>query len=320
MRATNKSVVENAMRRMVDMLPAWSGKKRRRSHGRRDLTFYPSFALAIAVMCLSMLQFRSTLAWAVSKRASLLHPAIHCSLICGTHTSCVPAVSLLSGSQSNCWQLSATSSLSSSNLATPIGEEDATQSKEERLFFVRPALLVDMGRASKILSDGFFKHKTNIITYQFERLQTYLSLESTFPKPNTYHEIFVACCAKRGTVWGMVEVDARPNSDRDTAKDGPYMCNLAVDDQRQRMGIATALVRECEQQVRLWYEQDRRRGLCNESDEDLTVCNSLCLKVRESNRPAIELYAKLGYQTVSQEEEEKPGETILLMRKQLFDF
>jgi hypothetical protein len=53
--------------------------------------------------------------------------------------------------------------------------------------------MVDMGPASKILADGFFKNKTNFITYQFERLQTYLSLESGFPRPSTRHELFVAC-------------------------------------------------------------------------------------------------------------------------------
>jgi ribosomal protein S18 acetylase RimI-like enzyme len=192
-------------------------------------------------------------------------------------------------------------------------------------YFIRPALMVDMGRASKILSDGFFKHKTNFFTYQLERLQTFLSLESTFPKPNTYHEIFVACCAKKGTVWGVVEVDARMDgSDRSvTVKDdGPYMCNLAVDDKCQRMGIASALVRECERLVMEWHEDDKQRRIRDGTLDDPTtirVSNSLCLRVRESNTPAVHLYAKLGYRSMLQEAEDKTGEIVLLMRKQLFD-
>ncbi|KAL3903140.1 MAG: hypothetical protein SGILL_010557, partial [Bacillariaceae sp.] len=200
---------------------------------------------------------------------------------------------------------------------------DESSQDDNLPYFIRPALLVDMGRASKILSDGFFKHKTNFITYQFERLTTYLSLESTFPKPNTYHEIFVACCAQKGTVWGVVEVDARMDgSDRSvTVKDdGPYMCNLAVDDQSQRMGIASALVRECERQVAEWHNDDRQRRIRNGTDDDPTtirVSKSLCLRVRESNVPAVQLYAKMGYQSMWQEPEKKTGETVLLMRKQL---
>ncbi|KAL3902524.1 MAG: hypothetical protein SGARI_005795 [Bacillariaceae sp.] len=177
--------------------------------------------------------------------------------------------------------------------------------------------MVDMGRASKILSDGFFKSKTNFITYQFERLQTYLSLESAFPTPNTPHEIF------RGTVWGIVEVDARSdNSDRaKTVKDdGPYMCNLAIDDQCQRMGIASALVRECERQVSQWHQEDKQRRARNGKGDDPTtiqISHSLCLRVRASNTPAVQLYDKLGYRSMWQETEDKTGETVLLMRKQL---
>jgi ribosomal protein S18 acetylase RimI-like enzyme len=197
---------------------------------------------------------------------------------------------------------------------------------EEKPFFIRPALMVDMGRGSKILSDGFFKSKTNFITYHFERLQTYLSLESCFPEPNSNHEIFVACCAKRGTVWGMVEVDARTkrcSTLRGTAKDGPYMCNLAVDDRYQRLGIATSLVVECERQVREWHEQDRQQRIQDGTVDDLTtmqLSNSLYLKVRENNYPAVRLYSKLGYLSVWQETDEMTGEIILLMRKQLSEY
>jgi ribosomal protein S18 acetylase RimI-like enzyme len=47
------------------------------------------------------------------------------------------------------------------------------------------------------------------------------------------------------------------------------------------------------------------------------MSNSLSLKVRESNRAAIQLYTKLGYQPLLQETEKKTGEIVLVMRKQL---
>jgi ribosomal protein S18 acetylase RimI-like enzyme len=240
-------------------------------------------------------------------------------------------------------------------------------------FFIRPALMIDMGPASKILSDGFFKSNTNFFTYQWERLQTYLSLESAFPTRKSKHEMFVACCAKRGTVWGIVEIDARvattnkltstgemvntttttnsstksrtgsdDNEGAPLGQDGPYICNLAVDEKYKRQGIATALVQECERQVQEWYNQDKaeeQAKLLQEanktySDNDiniinnknatassttipLIISNSLCLKVRESNKAAIQLYTKLGYQSIWQETEDKTEETLLLMRKQL---
>jgi len=138
----------------------------------------------------------------------------------------------------------------------------------------------------------------------------------------------------------MVEVDARldktgPGSIMDTrniGKDGPYMCNLAVDDKCQRQGIATALVKECERQVQEWHNQDRqsmeqRLGGAQPPDaffssspgtsHPLIISNSLCLKVRESNQAAVQLYTKLGYRSLRKETEEKSGETVVLMRKEL---
>lgn len=51
--------------------------------------------------------------------------------------------------------------------------------------------------------------------------------------------------------------------------------------------------------------------------KDMTISNSVCLKVRESNMSAVQMYLKLGYLTMWQEIEDKTGENVLLMRKQL---
>jgi len=46
------------------------------------------------------------------------------------------------------------------------------------------------------------------------------------------------------------------------------------------------------------------------------LTNSICLKVRESNKAAVQMYTKLGYFTIfDQIEDKKTGENILLMQK-----
>lgn len=277
------------------------------------------FSLLLLIVHCSIQWIEVTNAWIVPKRSlssTRKHGFRSHEAILPRPFTPQPRLALIqTGSQSNDHALEENGATASST--------SKTLPDDNRPYFIRPALMVDMGRASKILSDGFFKHKTNFITYQFERLQTYLSLESTFSKPNTYHEIFVACCGQKGTVWGVVEVDARiDGSDRSvTVKgDGPYMCNLAVDDQFQRMGIASALVKECERQVTEWHKNDQERRIRDGTVDDPTsicISNSLCLRVRESNTPAVQLYAKMGYHPMWQETEDKTGETVLFMRKQL---
>ena len=222
------------------------------------------------------------------------------------------------------------------------------------LYFVRPAIFVDMDRASKILADGFFKGpNSNWLKYQYEKFITYLSLEANFPRTQqerSRYEIYVACCVNTGEVWGLVEIDARGTKTERTSnvyeKSGgsPYMCNLAVDERHKRKGIATSLVYECERQVKEWYSDfDSRRKKDDEKNikDDVVfnskndmfndfagnnridktkspMTNSVCLKVRESNKAAVEMYLKLGYVTVFEElEDGKPDENILLMLKEL---
>ena len=207
------------------------------------------------------------------------------------------------------------------------------------LFFIRPALFVDMDRASKILADGFFKGpKTNWLTYQYEKFITYLSLEANFPRTQqqrSRYEIYVASCIKTGEVWGVVEIDARGTTGERTSKvyeksgGSPYMCNLAIDERHLRKGIATSLVYECERQVREWYSEEESKkqkkdeennnndliyNSKNEMINDIftsnsndrrkaknVMSNSICLKVRESNQAAVLMYQKLGYATIFEE-------------------
>lgn len=196
--------------------------------------------------------------------------------------------------------------------------------------------MADTGRAADILSEGFFQNKTFLV-YQWERLVTYLSLEASLPKPGTLHQIFVACDPTSGKVLGLAEVDAR-NSTLGGAKgsNGPYMCNVAVAQDCQRRGIASALVLKCEDQVQTWYhtlkdQQQQELIQSSASSKDASIgkfnfklmmpteliSRSLYLKVRESNSAAIRMYHKLGYSSIRQETEKKTGGTILVMLKQL---
>ena len=68
--------------------------------------------------------------------------------------------------------------------------------------------------------------------------------------------MFVACESTSGEVVGFAEVDARPlggNSD-DNRINRSYMYNLAVDKKWKRKGIATELIRACEEFVTDMHE------------------------------------------------------------------
>ena len=147
-------------------------------------------------------------------------------------------------------------------------------------FFIRKCLPAEIGQASDILTEAFFKENTNFISYQWERLTTYLSLEGTYPKPGERHALFVACESKTGKVLGVAEIDDMPSRDRN-ATPRPYMFNVAVKPQCRRKGIASALVLACENIARAWGK------------------THVYLKVRDNSGTAISMYEKLGYETKS---------------------
>ena len=166
-------------------------------------------------------------------------------------------------------------------------------SKPTADYFVRDALVVHLGTAARILTEEFYSERTNFITFQIEKLKTTLSLESTYPgntanaKTNRrLQQMFVACDSKNGQVVGFAEVDARPlgGNSGGNGINRSYMYNLAVDKKWKRKGIATELIRACEEFVIDMHE------LCAE--------NRLYLRVRSCNDAALSLYKSLGYDEV----------------------
>jgi ribosomal protein S18 acetylase RimI-like enzyme len=150
----------------------------------------------------------------------------------------------------------------------------------------------DMGTASRILADGFFGDR-DFITYQIEKLRTYLSLESDFPKARDQHVMLVACQNTNGKVVAVCDVDNRPN----LKTERPYMCNLAVGKQWRGKGLAKALISQCEEIVKEWGETD------------------LHLKARQRNGAAIALYKSLGYAIESELYDVSYRDHLVVMKK-----
>lgn len=185
------------------------------------------------------------------------------------------------------------------NKADNDGSED-----DSSFYFIREADFADLGAAARILTDGFYGD-SNFITYNVERLNTFLSLESTFPQPGSVvgavHSMFVACRQTDGKVLGFAEIDGRPPKKENEAP-RPYMCNLAICPKWRRRGLAKALVGECEEKALRWGKTE------------------IYLKVRESNDAATNMYRDLGYEVQSTRTEEmrgKPPQSIILMKKEL---
>ncbi len=146
------------------------------------------------------------------------------------------------------------------------------------------------------------------------------AIQTSYSKPSkSLQKMTVACDAANGKVVGFVEVDAcsfrgsAENIDvveereaeataaslqylaanNEAPSNGKILCsymyNLAVDKKWKRKGIASCLVRACEQ-----FVMDAHSDSCMES--------RLYLRVRKCNHAAIALYESLGYREID------PGE------------
>eukprot|EP00592_Proboscia_alata_P012639 CAMPEP_0194391070 /NCGR_PEP_ID=MMETSP0174-20130528/113611_1 /TAXON_ID=216777 /ORGANISM="Proboscia alata, Strain PI-D3" /LENGTH=243 /DNA_ID=CAMNT_0039185051 /DNA_START=77 /DNA_END=805 /DNA_ORIENTATION=+ len=169
---------------------------------------------------------------------------------------------------------------------------------------IREATEGDLPIVSRILTDGFFRETTNFVTYPIKRLTTFLNLNSRFQtfrfadRTGARYGIFVACHATAdGKVVGCCEVDDALPRGENTPAPRPYMCNLAVDEEYRRMGVAGSLVRECERTVR--------------DDWEKTL---LHLRMTEGNQVAFDLYVSLGYRVESDYVNAKEERVLLLVK------
>mmetsp|Transcript_4163 Transcript_4163/g.6166 ORF Transcript_4163/g.6166 Transcript_4163/m.6166 type:complete len:265 (-) Transcript_4163:2053-2847(-) len=194
-------------------------------------------------------------------------------------------------------------------------------------FYIRKAIFADLGSISEILTYGFYHQKTNFITYQLEKLTLFLSLESTFSKQQTLSQqekmhsiMLVACKTTDGRVIGVCEVDNSPplpkrksrnyfemveefqQAEKDQLEPRPYMFNLAVHKDSRRQGIATALVRKCEDiAVTQWKAQ------------------KLHLKVREESKMTKAWYENLGYKVMVADNRNDGEEHQQVIKETLYD-
>jgi ribosomal protein S18 acetylase RimI-like enzyme len=150
-----------------------------------------------------------------------------------------------------------------------------------------------MGTASTILADGFFGD-ANFFIYQCEKLRTYLSLESDFPKRSDQHELFVACQGTDGKVIALCDIDNRPFLQK-----RPYMCNLAVCRKWRNQGLAKALVARCEEQVLEWGHTE------------------LHLKARQLHGASVALYKSLGYEVEGETFDTEYMDHLVIMKKKI---
>ena len=114
--------------------------------------------------------------------------------------------------------------------------------------------------------------------------------------------------AKDGsTIIGCAGVELDGAADENLV---PVLSNVATAREGRRRGVATTLVREAEKRVREWG------------------CTEMDLVVEESNKPARNLYAKLGYRVINKEQSDtlvptddgriaKQTTTTLTMRRDL---
>mmetsp|Transcript_18873 Transcript_18873/g.21623 ORF Transcript_18873/g.21623 Transcript_18873/m.21623 type:complete len:281 (+) Transcript_18873:69-911(+) len=201
-------------------------------------------------------------------------------------------------------------------------EQDNQNQNDYPPFIIREAKEKDLPTLSVILTDSFFKEKTNFFTYPIERLNTYLALQGRFQtfryaeRSGARYRMMVACSQGRRnendnnvqekeatTMLGCCEVDDSKPQGEINAAPRPYMSNLAVDENFRRNGVAKALITHCERIV----QDDWGKSL-------------LHLRLYDDNYAGKKLYGDCGYYEASPSTTsitDKDGKTFSLLKKTL---
>ena len=173
-------------------------------------------------------------------------------------------------------------------------------------FHVREAREQDLAKASTIVTDAFFKDKTNFFTYRVEQFQTFSSLSSTFQtfryaeRSGARHRMLVVVPEDdEDQVIGFCEVDDCIPKGEIRPAPRPYLSNLAIVDEFRRQGLARMLLNRCESIAREEWGQSQ-----------------LYLRTEEENNAATGMYESCGYALESDYVNSK-GETVFLFRKSL---
>ena len=140
---------------------------------------------------------------------------------------------------------------------------------------------------------------------RFDYLSELSRLQGNFPYGDVQHSFFVACLKQKEPsfkskdqhqIIGFVDVDARPRKKESDAP-RPYLSDLAVIPAYRRMGVAQALISECETEAKLWGKDE------------------LYLRVERDNDGALKMYKqKLGYEALDHHYFGVKDTTILLRR------
>ena len=194
------------------------------------------------------------------------------------------------------------------------GQTQQEEAVKASSFYVREAREEDLAKASTIVTEAFFKDKTNnFFTTGVRRFQTFSSLSSTFQTfkysersggERARHRMLVIVSTDGGDeespgVVGFCEVDDVIPKGEIKPSPRPYLSNLAIADEFQRRGLARMLLEQGESIVRDEWGQSQ-----------------LHLNTEEDNAAASAMYESCGYSLVSKYKNMQ-GETVLLFCKSL---
>ena len=174
-------------------------------------------------------------------------------------------------------------------------ESSDTSCESPTDFYVRKARYMELGHVVNIIIDGFYNPSAFVRPYLY--LSELSRLQGNFPYDNDVHSFLVACTMvdKQERIIGFVDVDRRDGKKMSDAP-RPYLSDLAVHVEYRRIGVAKALVRNCEIESMNWGK------------------DYLYLRVDKSNDAALKMYQGLSYEKEEHSYFGKGRDTTILLK------